>query len=108
LEPQAFDYKRADDEPGHGEDQQAGLQFGHIDPGMRQRLRGDDEPGLPEELINGVPIPFFSTREAGIGVGLALSRTIVEAHDGTLRLGNGAEGARIVVTLPTGRPEGES
>ncbi len=76
--------------------------------GRVEIIVSDNGPGLPEELINGVPIPFFSTREAGIGVGLALSRTIVEAHDGTLRLGNGAEGARIVVTLPTGRPEGES
>lgn len=76
--------------------------------GQVEIIVSDNGPGLPEELINGVPIPFFSTKETGIGVGLALSRTIVEAHDGTLRLANGAEGARIVIVLPRGRPEEES
>ncbi|MCZ8374051.1 MAG: MASE1 domain-containing protein [Beijerinckiaceae bacterium] len=70
--------------------------------GLVDTIVSDSGPGLPLELINGVPIPFFSTKEAGIGVGLALSRTIVEAHDGLLRLGNGPAGARIVVSLPSG------
>ncbi|WP_284179680.1 ATP-binding protein [Rhabdaerophilum sp. SD176] len=70
--------------------------------GLVDAIVSDSGPGLPVELINGVPIPFFSTKETGIGVGLALSRTIVEAHDGLLRLGNGTVGARIVVSLPAG------
>lgn len=66
----------------------------------------DNGPGLPQELIDGVPIPFFSTKDAGIGVGLALTRTIVEAHDGKLTLRNGPQGARITVSLPPASKKG--
>ncbi len=66
----------------------------------------DNGPGLPQELIDGVPIPFFSTKDTGIGVGLALTRTIVEAHDGKLTLRNGPQGARITVSLPSASKKG--
>lgn len=80
---------------------------GHIEISIEPLREGivdvviaDDGPGLPPELTDGVPVPFFSTKDSGIGVGLALSRTIVEAHDGKLKLRNGPTGARIVVSLP--------
>lgn len=60
----------------------------------------DSGPGIanPENLF----VPFFTTKPGGSGIGLTLSRQIVEAHGGTLTLGNrtDGEGAVARVTLP--------
>lgn len=60
----------------------------------------DSGPGLPPDLIDGRPVPFFTTKEDGIGVGLALCQAIIEAHGGQLRLANGTSGAQVAVLLP--------
>jgi len=45
---------------------------------------------------------FFSTKEGGMGMGLAICRSIVEAHHGRIEVGRDPElgGARFVVWLP--------
>jgi two-component system nitrogen regulation sensor histidine kinase NtrY len=47
-------------------------------------------------------VPFFTTKPGGSGIGLFLSRQIVEAHGGTIQLKNRAPGpgCRAVITLP--------
>jgi signal transduction histidine kinase len=42
----------------------------------------DSGPGIPAERIEKIFDPFFTTRAAGMGMGLAVSRAIVEAHGG--------------------------
>ena len=45
--------------------------------------------------------PFFSTKKDGIGLGLAIARTIVEAHSGRIWAeDHGGRGATFRVTLP--------
>jgi signal transduction histidine kinase len=49
--------------------------------------------------------PFFTTKEAGLGMGLSISRTIVEAHGGRMWIGDEPGGALVNVDLPAhGRP----
>lgn len=44
----------------------------------------DNGPGIPAELIESITEPFFTTKNEGIGLGLAISNTIITAHDSEL------------------------
>ncbi len=46
----------------------------------------DNGPGIPEELLDEVFIPFFTTKETGSGIGLSLSRQIMQLHGGSLKI----------------------
>jgi signal transduction histidine kinase len=61
----------------------------------------DDGPGIAPDVLQRVFDPFFTTKDDGVGLGLAISRTIVDAHGGQI----GAEspsggGTRVTVRLP--------
>jgi two-component system nitrogen regulation sensor histidine kinase NtrY len=58
----------------------------------------DRGTGMSDEVLKNALLPFFSTKEKGTGLGLALCREIVEAHRGKLRLAR-REGGGIVVSL---------
>ena len=61
----------------------------------------DTGPGIPEDKLARVFDPFFTTKPTGLGMGLAISRGIIEAHRGRLRAGrNEAGGATFTLTLP--------
>jgi signal transduction histidine kinase len=60
----------------------------------------DSGPGIAEGNIDRVFDPLFSTKHEGLGMGLAISRTIIEAHGGRLWADNNASGATFRFTLP--------
>jgi nitrogen fixation/metabolism regulation signal transduction histidine kinase len=57
----------------------------------------DRGTGMTDEVLRSALVPFFSTKEKGTGLGLALCREIVEAHRGKLRLSR-REGGGLEVT----------
>jgi signal transduction histidine kinase len=57
----------------------------------------DEGPGLTN--TGNLFVPFFTTKPTGSGIGLVLSRQIVEAHGGTLTLENRTAGRGCVATL---------
>lgn len=81
--------------------QQAGahtLTIGRVEGGLSI---GDDGPGVPADAADNIFDAFFSGREKGTGLGLALCRRIVEAHGGDIVLANpGESGAVFVLHLP--------
>jgi signal transduction histidine kinase len=61
----------------------------------------DSGAGIAEEDLDRVFDAFFTRKTAGMGLGLAISRTIVEGHGGALRLAaSGPQGSVFEVTLP--------
>lgn len=62
----------------------------------------DNGPGVGEEHREHIFSAFFSTKDGGMGMGLAICRSIVEAHHGRIEVSRDAElgGARFTVWLP--------
>lgn len=71
----------------------------YAEEGMRVVRVLDDGPGIDDAMIEDVLTPFFTTKEKGSGLGLALTRRIMEQHDGALSLARGADGEGTVVEL---------
>lgn len=60
----------------------------------------DTGPGFPAGIVDQLFEPFFSTKAEGTGMGLAIARSIIEAHGGTLSGENCADGALFTICLP--------
>ena len=68
--------------------------------GVKVSIR-DNGSGLTVEQRKNLFEPFYTTKTQGTGLGMAIARRIVEAHDGSIRLGSDKTcGAEIVIILP--------
>lgn len=63
---------------------------------------GDNGPGLSDEQKAKVFEPFFTTKAEGTGLGMAISKRIIESHGGRISVVNGehSEGAAFAILLP--------
>ena len=61
----------------------------------------DFGPGIPSKKLNEIFDPFFTTKNQGMGIGLSIARTIIQAHKGQIWVENQAEGGAVFrLSLP--------
>ncbi|NER17352.1 sensor histidine kinase [Spongiivirga citrea] len=63
----------------------------HIESGMSSEgykfiAIKDNGPGIPQDVLDQIFIPFFTTKEQGTGIGLSLSKQIMQLHGGSLNV----------------------
>ncbi len=61
----------------------------------------DEGQGIPEDILEKIWDPFFTTKEKGSGLGLGIVKNIIEAHGGSIQVSNrDIRGARVTIELP--------
>jgi two-component system sensor histidine kinase FlrB len=77
--------------------------------GRAQIVVSDNGPGVPAHIRERIFEPFFTTRVRGNGIGLAIVRSVVEAHHGSVSLaeapGGTPAGATFIIDLPAEESE---
>ena len=71
------------------EDQENGqinIKAGIDEQGKKYITVMDNGPGIPKELIDEIFVPFFTTKNAGTGIGLSLTKQIMRLHGGSIRV----------------------
>lgn len=61
----------------------------------------DNGHGISKEVRSRLFEPFFTTRPQGTGLGLAVVRSVAEAHDGEVLVDSGPQGTTFAICLPT-------
>lgn len=81
-----------------------------LDANYVEVLVKDSGPGIPSDTLNQLFDAFFSTKESGMGMGLSISRKIVESHEGHLsvksEIGQGAVFSMVLPIKPGLQPTG--
>jgi two-component system, LuxR family, sensor kinase FixL len=94
----------------------AGQSGGHIRVGARQQAGPprieisilDNGPGVEDQLGNHLFDPLATSKQDGLGLGLSIAASIVEAHGGRVWLHSGEAGAtEFRFTLPLGQSEAQ-
>jgi two-component system sensor histidine kinase FlrB len=77
--------------------------------GRAQIVVSDNGPGVPAHIRERIFEPFFTTRARGNGIGLAIVKSVVEAHQGSVSLAEAAcdasAGATFIIDLPAEESE---
>jgi two-component system sensor kinase FixL len=69
--------------------------------GQLQVRISDQATGIAPEQLENLFEPFFTSKENGLGMGLSISRTIIEAHGGRLWAeSDGTSGTTFTIRLP--------
>jgi two-component system sensor kinase FixL len=89
----------------HNDKRQLIIETRRIDEASVQISVADSGPGLPDEIVRHLFEPFVSTRKDGMGLGLSICRTIIEAHGGELSAEPNPDGGTLfritLAALPT-------
>ncbi len=84
----------------------AGVRMRHSKNGEQSRSGAieisikDNGPGVPKSVADQIFTPFFTTKEAGAGIGLTVVAEIISAHGGFVELDNSPTGACFKLLLP--------
>ena len=60
----------------------------------------DSGPGIPDEIMDKIFNLYFSTKENGHGIGLAITKQIIDAHNGKISVTSVPGGTVFSVSLP--------
>lgn len=60
----------------------------------------DNGKGIPASIRTNIFEPFFTTKDEGTGLGLSVSRKIIENHEGTMHMESNESGTSIMIELP--------
>jgi signal transduction histidine kinase len=61
----------------------------------------DDGPGMSNEVRERIFEPFFSTKTGGVGIGLAMVKSCIDAHNGTISIeSKPGGGTKFRIELP--------
>ncbi len=61
----------------------------------------DEGEGIPEDLLEKIWDPFFTTKAKGTGLGLGIVKNIIESHEGSISITNKPDvGSRVTIALP--------
>jgi PAS domain S-box-containing protein len=83
------------------------VRTGPGDNGTVKIAVADAGPGIPVDRLPKLFEPFFTTKKEGMGMGLSIARTIVEAHHGQIWAeNNSGAGATFYFTVPVDESEG--
>lgn len=65
----------------------------------------DTGAGIPEDLLEKILDPYFTTKPEGTGLGLAMAHKIIDEHGGSIRFtSTEGEGTTVTITLPINQP----
>ncbi len=64
----------------------------------------DTGPGIPQDAIDKIFDPFYTTKQSGTGLGLSIVKKKLEEMDGSIRVENNTKGAMFIINLPATNP----
>jgi signal transduction histidine kinase len=83
-----------------GENGELKIKTAYVPPWVKLTFL-DNGNGIPSELLGRIFEPFFTTKMSGMGMGLSISRRIIQAHNGRIEARNAApRGAEFSIFLP--------
>lgn len=60
----------------------------------------DNGQGIPEDQLESVFVPFYTTRESGSGIGLSFSRQLIHVHNGSMQIrSREGEGTEVKIVM---------
>jgi len=83
------------------------IRTGLTQEGAIEIVIADSGPGLTPEVKDKLFAPFITTKQTGMGMGLPISRSIIQRHGGDIELLESVRGAVFRITLPYSTDEGE-